>query len=73
MSISSQAVIGNVGAQTGDIRTGEAYPSDQYSDGDGDLDAADRGPVDRRGRCGCSPAGGAGTPGFTTGTSAARS
>ena len=31
MSISSQAVIGSVGAQTGDIRTGEAYPSDQYS------------------------------------------
>ena len=31
MTISSQAVIGAVGATTGDIRTGEAYPSDQFS------------------------------------------
>ena len=73
MTISSQAVIGAVGATTGDIRTAEAYPSDQYSAVDGDLDAADRGPVDRRRRCGCSPAGGTGTRAFTTGTSAARS
>src|SRR5882672_1928921 len=29
MAISSQAVIGAVGATRGDIRTGEAYPSDQ--------------------------------------------
>ena len=50
MTISSQAVIGAVGATTGDIRTGEAYPSDQFSAVDGDLDAADRGPVDRRRR-----------------------
>src|SRR5689334_15142532 len=31
MSISSQAVIGKVGANTGDIRTGETYPGDQFS------------------------------------------
>ena len=31
MTISSQAVIGKAGATTGDIRTAEAYPSDQYS------------------------------------------
>src|SRR5690242_965725 len=31
MSISSQAVIGKVNATTGDIRTGETYPSDQFS------------------------------------------
>ena len=31
MTISSQAVIGVAGATTGDIRTGEAYPSDQFS------------------------------------------
>ena len=31
MSISSQQVIGTVGATTGDIRTAETYPSDQFS------------------------------------------
>ena len=31
MAISSQAVIGKAGATTGDIRTAETYPSDQYS------------------------------------------
>ena len=31
MSISSQAVIGTVGANSGDIRTAESYASDQYS------------------------------------------
>jgi hypothetical protein len=31
MSIVSQAVIGKAGATTGDIRTGETYPSDQFS------------------------------------------
>ena len=31
MAISSQAVIGNVGATTGDIRTAESYPGDQFS------------------------------------------
>src|SRR5689334_10734023 len=31
MSISSQAVIGKAGATTGEIRTGETYPSDQFS------------------------------------------
>ncbi len=31
MTISSQAVIGAAGATTGDIRTAETYPSDQYS------------------------------------------
>ena len=31
MAISSQAVIGTVGTTTGEIRTGETYPSDQYS------------------------------------------
>src|SRR5258706_15349789 len=33
MSISSQAVIGTAGAQTGDIRTAGSYPSDQFSAG----------------------------------------
>ena len=31
MSIASQQVIGTAGATTGDIRTGETYPSDQFS------------------------------------------
>ena len=31
LSISSQAVLGRSGVVAGDIRTGEAYPSDQYS------------------------------------------
>ena len=31
MSIASQQVIGTAGANTGDIRTGETYPSDQFS------------------------------------------
>jgi hypothetical protein len=31
MSIASQQVIGTAGAVTGDIRTGETYPSDQFS------------------------------------------
>src|ERR1700751_2526349 len=31
MSISSQVVIGKVNATTGDIRTGETYPSAQFS------------------------------------------
>jgi hypothetical protein len=31
MSIASQQVIGTVGATTGDIRTGETYPSNQFS------------------------------------------
>ena len=31
MSISSQAVTGTAGAITGDVRTAESYPSDQYS------------------------------------------
>ena len=31
MSIASQQVIGTAGVVTGDIRTGETYPSDQFS------------------------------------------
>ena len=31
LSISSQQVIGTVGQNTGDIRTGETYPGDQFS------------------------------------------
>ena len=31
MSISSQQVAGSAGATTGDVRTAESYPSDQYA------------------------------------------
>ena len=57
MAISSQQVIGTAGATTGDIRTGETYPSDQYSQIQVTSTAADRRAVDRGGGAGCRTAG----------------
>ena len=49
MSISSQQVIGTAGATTGDIRTAETYPSDQYSQIEVTSTAAERRAVGRPG------------------------
>ena len=73
MAISSQQVIGTAGATSGDIWTADdVYASDQYSQIAGDLDAADRGAVDRGGGAAAGRRAEVATRACTTGISAAR-
>ena len=57
MSIVSQQVAGVAGADSGEIRTGESYPSDQFSQLTVSATALSGGRLGRRRRCGCRPAG----------------
>ena len=64
MAIASQQVTGTAGETTGDIRTAETYHQRSVLAGPGDLDAAVRGAVGRRRRCGCRAAGRMATSGI---------